>query len=203
MFQKYLTHDKLLVRFGSLLGLVLVGFLGAWTISYFLLPEGVLRGKSAAQALAGNDLAGGSVWWEWLRILAINLGAMGLFIVINLFRTGGNIPLGYVAVIVNALMFGVIIGTNSFTLSQGGKIPPSFGILGSSGLYEIAAYALAAAATASISKYRLVGKWGEKMSLPKIPSVIRERYVGIFLAIVILVVACGWEAYRVARVLAE
>jgi hypothetical protein len=199
MFQKYLLHEKLPVRFGSLFGFVLIVFLGAWTVSYFLLPEGILLGKTATQALAGNDLAGGSVYLEWLRILALNLGMMAVFVAINLFRAGGNVPLGYVAVAVNALLFGVIIGTNSFTLSQGGKIPPSLGIFGSSGIYEIAAYVLAAAATVSISKYRLVGKWGEKMSLPKLPAVIRERNLGVLLAIAILVMACGWEAMRVAQ----
>lgn len=198
MLQRYLMHDKLLVRFGLLMGVVSLIFLGVWTASYFLLPEGILRGKSAAQNLAGNDLAGGSVWLEWLRILAINLLAMILIIVANLFRTGGNIPLGYITVILHSVIFGVVIGTNSFTLSQGGKLPPSIGIFGSSGIYEIAAYAFASAATSSISKYRLVGKSGEKITTPKIPSVIRERNVGILLALVILAIACGWEAYRVA-----
>jgi hypothetical protein len=203
IFKRYLLHDKLLVRFGSLLGVVLVVFLSAWTISYLFLPEGVLLGKTAAQALAGNDLAGGSVYLEWLRIFALNLGMMGLFVAANLFRAEGNVPMGYIAVAANALMFGAIIGTNSFTLSQGAKIPPSLGIFGSSGIYEIAAYVLAAAATVSISKYRLVGKWGEKMSLPQIPSVIRERNAGVLLAIAILVIACGWEAYRVSLALSS
>ncbi len=45
MFQKYLLHDKLLVRFGGLLASIFVIFLGAWTISYFFLPEGVLVGE--------------------------------------------------------------------------------------------------------------------------------------------------------------
>jgi hypothetical protein len=202
MFEKYLLHSRLLVRFGSLLGVVLVVILGAWTVSYFLLPEGVLRGKSAAQALAGSDLAGGSVWLEWLRILAINLGVMCLFVAANLFRSAGNSPLGYVAVGVNAMIFGVVIGTNSFTLSHGGKLPPSWGIFGSTGLYEIAAYVLAAAATASIGKYRLVGKWGEKIISTYAQSVTRERNVGIVLAIAALTVACGLEAYRISLALA-
>jgi len=94
------------------------------------------------------------------------------------------------------------IGPNSFTLSQGTKIPPSLGIFGSSGIYEIAAYVLAAAATVSISKYRLVGKWGEKIVSIKTLPVIRERNVGVLLAMAILVFACGWEAYRVAQAIA-
>jgi hypothetical protein len=202
LFHKYLLNDKLLIRFGSFFGVVLVLFLLAWTIGYFFLPEGILLGKSASQALAGSDLAGGSVWLEWLRILALNLAMMAFFVAANLLRANGNVPLGYVAVAVNAVLFGVIIGTNSFTLSQGAKIPPSLGILGSSGIYEIAAYVLAVAATVSISKYRLIGKWGEKMSLPKIPSMVREQNVGMLLAVAVLAVACGWEAVQVAQALA-
>jgi hypothetical protein len=198
MFEKFLMHDRLLVRFGSLLGVIMIVFLGVWIIGYIFLPEGVLLGKTATQALAGNDLAGGSIYLEWLRIFSLNLGMIGLFVAANLLRASGNVPLGYVAVAVNTLMFGVIIGTNSFTISQGAKIPPSFGIFGSTGLYKIVAYVLAVAATGSISKYRLIGKWGEKMSLPQLPSMIRERNVGVSLAIVILALACGWEAYRVS-----
>ena len=79
MFKRYLIHDKLLVRFGTLLGVVMAVFLSAWTLSYFFIPEGVLRGRLVGQVLAGNDLAGGSVWlaitilllacgWEAYRI---------------------------------------------------------------------------------------------------------------------------------------
>jgi hypothetical protein len=198
MFQKYYLHDKLLVRFGSLLAFTSVVFLGAWFVSFYLLPEGILRGKSAAQALAGNDLAGGSLWLEWLRIFALNLGAMVIIVAVNLFRTGGNLPLGYVTVVMHAMIFSIFIGTNSFTLSQGGKLPPSLEIFASSGIYEMAAYVLAATSTASISKYRLVGKWGEKINAVNNPSVVRQRNVGLALSIAILAVACGWEAVRVA-----
>ena len=92
-----------------------------------------------------------------------------------------------------------VLGTNSFTLSIGGRLPPSMAIFGSSGLYEIAAYVLAATATVSISRYRLVGTWykqtTEKMVAPKSRSVLRERNVGVLLAVAILAIACGWEAY--------
>jgi hypothetical protein len=201
VLKRYLMHDKLLVRFGTLLGVVMAAFLSAWTMSYFFLPEGVLRGRSVAQVLAGNDLAGGSVWLEWLRILAYNLGAMLLLVVApNVLRTEGGYPFGYWTVSVLAIAFGIVIGTNSLSLSLGGKLPPTLAVFGSSGLYEFTAYVLAAAATASISKYRLVGKWPkqkiEAVIPPQAKSVIQERYMGILLAITILVIANGWEAYR-------
>lgn len=204
MFQKYLLHDKLLIRFGSLLGFVLIVFFTAWTVSYFLLPEGALRGRTVSQVLAGNDLAGGSVWLEWLRILAINLGVM-FFLVIapNVIRTTGDLPLGYSTVTILAVVFGIAMGTNSFALSLGGKLPPSIVVFGSSGLYEIIAYVLAATATVSISKYRLVGQW-PKQTIEKIvhannQPVSRERNVGIMLAVAILSIACGWEAYSFSQ----
>jgi hypothetical protein len=207
MFKRYLMHDKLLIRFGSLLGLVIVIFFGAWTLSYLFLPEGILRGRNVGQVLAGDDLAGGSVWLEWLRIFAINLGVMLLVIIApNVFRTEAGYPLGYITAALIAMMFGVILGTDSFTLSMGGKIPPTVAILESSGLYEITAYVLAAAATTSITKYRLVGKWPqqkvEKMASLQTNSVFLERNVGIFLAITILLIACGWEAYRFSLAIA-
>ncbi len=200
MFKRYLMHDRLLIRFGTLLGVVMLIFLGTWTVSYVLLPEGLLRGRTAAQVLAGTDLAGGSVWLEWLRLLALNLGIMGFVIIApNLVRTPGDIPLGYSTVTLQAVVFGMIVGTNSFSVSLGGKLPPSLAIFGSTGLYEIAAYALAATATVSIARYRLIGTW-PKQKTSIIPTqttaVIRERTVGVLLAIALLVAACGWEAYR-------
>ena len=182
-------------------------FLSAWTLSYFFIPEGVLRGRLVGQVLAENGLAGGSVWLEWLRIFAINLGVMLLLAVApNVFRTEGGYPFGYSLVTLLAVVCGITLGTNSFTFSLGGKIPPTVAIFGSSGLYEITAYVLAAAATTSISKYHLVGKWPKQTIAAIVPpqaeSVIQERYAGILLAITILLIACGWEAYRISLAIA-
>ena len=204
MLKKYLMHPKLLVRFGALLGVVMAALLGAWILSYLLLPEGLLRGRTAAQALAGNDLAGGSVWLEWLRLLAINLGALFISIIApNLFRTEKDYPLGYTSTTLVAVVFGVTLGTDSFSLPMGGKMLPTLAIFGSSGLYEIIAYVLAAAATISISRYRLLGS-GFKQTVeaiipPKTKPVIKQRFIGVLLAITILVTACGWEAYRFSQ----
>jgi hypothetical protein len=207
-FKQYLIHDKLPIRFGSLLAVVLVIFLSAWTLSYLFLPEGILRGRNVAQVLAGNDLAGGSIWLEWLRIFAINLGVMLILIIgPNIFQTEGGFPLGYSSISLLAVIFGVTLGTNSFALSLGGKLLPTTAIFESSGLYEIIAYVLAATATTSISKYRLIGKWPKQTIEKIIPlqnySMIQERNVGIILAITILIIACGWEAYKFSIAIAS
>jgi hypothetical protein len=208
IFKQYMMHDKLLIRFGALLVVVLVIFFCAWTLSYLFLPEGILRGRNVAQVLAGSDLAGGSIWLEWLRIFAINLGVMLIVIISpNLFRTEGGFTLGYSTISLLAVIFGVAFGTNSFTLSLGGKLLPTMAIFESSGLYEITAYVFAATATTSISKFRLIGKWPKQTFEKIVPlqdnSMIQERNVGIILAITILIIACGWEAYRFSLAIAS
>jgi hypothetical protein len=205
VIKSFLLHDKLLIRFAALLGLVLTVFLSVWTLSFLILPEGVLRGRLVGQALTGQDLAGGSVWLEWLQIFTINLVVMLLLVVApNLFRTEIRYPLGYITVTLLVIVNAITLGTNSFSLSLGEKIPPSMIIFGSSGLYEIIAFVLAAAATISISRFHLVGKWPKQtitMIIPtKTKSVIQERLVGIILAVTILLITCGWEAYRVSQV---
>ncbi|MBN2003667.1 MAG: hypothetical protein JXA21_09950 [Anaerolineae bacterium] len=160
MLRRYLLHDNIFIRFAALWGSVMTLFLAAWTLSYLFLPEGLLQGRNLAQTLAGETLTGGSVWLEWLRLLAINLAVMlGVVVAPNVLRTARDYPLGYSTVTLLTLLFAVTLGANSFTLSVGGKQPSTLAIFTSSGLYEVTAYLLAAAATCSLAKYRLVGQW--------------------------------------------
>jgi hypothetical protein len=203
MIKRFLLHERLVVRFLALLGVVSMVFLVIWALSYAFLPEGLLKGRTGAQALAGDDLTGGSAWLEWLRIFVINLGVMLLVLVpANLLRTEGNYPLGYVSVSMVAAVCAVTLGTNSFTLSMEGRMPPTLAVFGSSGVYEIAAYVLAVAATVSIARWRIAGNRTEPVAPTRDRSVVRQRNSGIALAVATLAIACGWEAYRVAQVLA-
>jgi hypothetical protein len=196
---RYLLHDDLLVRFPALLLADAVVLLAAWTLGYLLLPEGILAGRTGAAVLAGTDLAGGSVVLEAARLLAINLAVVGCAIVApNLVRQGGY-PLGYSALAVITAVFGVTIGTNSFAVSLGGKMPLSLEVFGSSGLYEIAAYALAAAATVSIVRWQVVGSKAERVPPVTDRAAIRQRNAGVAAALVILVLACTFEAYRFSQ----
>ena len=207
VFKHYLLHDRLLIRFMALLGIVVVIFVGVWALSYLFLPEGILRGRSLGQILAGNDLAADSILVEWLRIFAINLGVMLLHVVANVWRTEHDYPLGYITVVTLPILYAVTLGTDSFTLSQGGKMPPSLAVLGRSGPYEIAAYILAATATHSIAKYRLKGRWPKQTSEAIVSNHIfrlaREQWIGLVLAIAILLVSNAWEAYRIMLYFAE
>ena len=196
---RYLLHDDLLVRFPALLLADAVVLVAAWMLGYLLLPEGFLAGRTGAAVLAAGDLAGGSVVLEAVRLLAINLVAVVFAIIApNLVRQGGY-PLGYGTLATITAVFGVTIGTNSFAVSLGGKIPPSLEVFGSSGLYEIAAYALAAASTVSIVRWRVVGSKAERVRPMTDRRAIGQRNVGVAVALIILVLARMVEAYRFSR----
>jgi hypothetical protein len=202
-FARYLLHDDLLVRFPALLLADAVVFLVAWTLAYLLLPEGLLTGRTGAAVLAGGDLAGGSVVLEAARLLAINLAVVECAIVApNLIRQGGW-PLGYSSLAVVTAVFGVTIGTNSFAVSLGGKIPPSLEVFGSSGLYEIAAYALAAASTVSIVRWEVIGPKAVRMPPAPDRGANRQRNVGVAVALVVLALACLFEAHRFSQAISS
>jgi hypothetical protein len=78
---RFLCHERLLVRFISLVGICTVLFLIAWTFSYSFLPEGVMRGRTGS-VIAGDEGAA-SFHLEFLRIAAFNLVAMGLIVAAN------------------------------------------------------------------------------------------------------------------------
>ena len=196
---RYLLHDNLLVRFPALILGNAIVLVAAWTLGYLLLPEGLLAGRTGAAVLAGGDLAGGSVALEAVRLLAINLAVVSFAIIApNLIRQGGY-PLGYSSLAVITAVFGVTIGTNSFAVSLGGKLAPSLAVFGSSGLYEIAAYALAAAATVSLVRWEVVGSKAVRVPWAHDHRAIGQRTVGVAVALVVLVLACLLEAYRFSQ----
>jgi hypothetical protein len=200
---RYLLHDSLLIRFPALLLADAVVLVAAWTLGYLLLPEGILAGRTGAAILAGDDLAGGSVVLEAARLLAINLVVVaGAILAPNLVRQRGY-PLGYGTLATITAVFGLTIGTNSFAVSLGGKMPLSLEVFGSSGLYEIAAYALAAASTVSIVRWQIVGSKAERVPPVTDRPTTRQRNVGVAAALVILGLACVFEAYRFSRAISS
>lgn len=182
-------------------------FLCGWTFSYFSLPEGILRGRLSGHLLGSNGLTGGSVWLEWLRLFAINASVMLLLMIApNVLLTEGGFPFGYGTVTLQSVLCSAVLGTDSFAIPLGRKMPPTVSFIWSPGFLEISAYVLAAAATISISRYRLVGKWPKQTIEKLVPSrakfVISECRMGLFLATAILLTSCGWEAYRISLAVA-
>lgn len=196
-----LTHRRLPVRFGALVLVAAVIFVVGWALAYLLLPEGLLRGRTAGAALAG-DQAADSLWLEWLRILAINLAvAAAVFVLPNLLRTPRGIPLGNVAVLVMVTLAAVVTGTNSFSVQTGtsASLAPSLEILSHPGPYELVAYLLATASTFRIGRWQLEGRWPHSTTkpLPPQPAQHAEIWVGLGAATLVLALTAAWEATNI------
>ncbi|QCX27687.1 hypothetical protein [Nocardioides jishulii] len=83
-------------------------------------------------------------------------------------------------------------------MPETGKIAPSFHWLVTPGFYELAAYALAAAAAYQISRWQDVKIHGRTRAVRIQPSQRGRRSPqvgwGLVVAMVVLIAASGWEA---------
>lgn len=196
---RLLLARRLGIRYATLLSLGVVTFVVCQTIAYWWLPDGLLRGRSIG-ALAAGDAAADSFTAEWSRIVAFNgLILFLVYVPANLIRFSNGVPLGYFTVVAMQGYFGVVTGTNSFTLSsQDGKIAPSLYWLLTPGFYELAAYALAVAATYEISRWQDVRVHGKTKTVRFHPSeggwTNPQVRIGLALATVALVSTNAWEA---------
>jgi len=197
--KQLLCHERLYVRFLALFGLGAVLFTLTWTLSYFFLPEGVLRGRTGSAILAGDEAADSFIA-EWLRIVALNLIGVSLVVVANRIYRYKGFPLGYLIPPAMLAMYATCLGTNSFSIPLPERMAPSLAIFGRSGLYEMAALTLVAVSTHSINLYK-VTRFIPPTYEPIIPkpkfSLTIEQWVGLGLAIAVLLAANAREAYMI------
>lgn len=111
-----LTEQNVMKRIlWAYLILYLVPTLTAFAAGYFFLPEGFLRGGSSttpAEIVAQQI----GFWPQFLSTIGFNLGLILLFgTVLNTLRLLG-LPGGYIYIFVQAIMGGIIAGTNSFVV---------------------------------------------------------------------------------------
>jgi len=194
-----LCHERLYVRFLALFGLGVVLFTLAWTLSYLFLPEGVLRGRTGGAMLVGDEAAG-SFLAEWLRIVAVNLFSGSLIVVANRIYRFRGYPFGYIIPLAWLTMYAICLGTNSFSIQLPERMAPSLAVFGRTGLYEMAAFTLAAVATYSINLYevtRFIPPTYEPVTPKPKFSLTLEQWVGLGLAIAVLLAANAREAYMI------
>ena len=147
-----LTHASPVRRALTATGIALVLWFGAWTISYLILSEGILRDAMSARVpddiLARPDTLAATIF-TWNLIFGVGSIVIGSFFAI------GPLSLGYFAPWWWALGYGVALGTNSFVVTVPGKIAPRIDILWEHiGAPEILGYLLVAAALANIHVWR-------------------------------------------------
>jgi hypothetical protein len=185
------------------LSAVAVGaFVCCWSLAFFFLPAGLLRGRTGGAVLAGGDRAASSFVAELARIFAVNFALVAVVVVApNLLRTRRGVPLGYWSAMTMIAVAGVVTGTNSFSIQVGSadKLAPSLELLGNPGPYELAAYVLATTATYGIGRWQLVGRWPHSTA-PRItpePVNVRNVVLGLCAATTLLFAMAAWEAHRI------
>lgn len=133
----WLQHERLSIRIGTTLSIGYLSLFAAWTVGYYFLPERLLQNQlSGGVAMAPKGLLPLA-----LRLFGYNLALPGLLTsALSLMQTGGY-SLGYNVPFVNASLYGLWLGTNSFSVPMPERLAPTLALFWSrSGPYEMAAF---------------------------------------------------------------
>jgi len=198
--QYLLGSDKVIIRFISLYIIGLVLFFISWTIAYYLLPEGILRGFGVLGRLAG-DKAADTMGREFIQILGLNLIGVSFIVIGNYILRVKYFSFGYLVPLAWMIMYGATLGTNSFSIQLEEAMAPTLAVFSRSGLYEMMAGVLLAVATNSISVNYSESISSKSKPIPKGKRVHlkKEQWVAIGIAILILVGAALREAYMIVN----
>ncbi|MFC4357959.1 hypothetical protein ACFO0N_08365 [Halobium salinum] len=197
----YVNHENVAVRFVSLWTVLMALFVATWYASYYFLPEGLLRSTNTATLLPEYA---GSVWREFLAIIAINLVTCLIVAAANTFRSVRT-PMGYVVVTVIWLQGAVVWGTNSLAI-EAGRLAPSLSVLlGRSGLFELTAYVAVAVATRELYLWhqRSGPRWREEFERVRSPRdwrLSRNEWLVLLGGLLLLAAANYREAVMISQV---
>ena len=195
MENKFLFNDSIIVRFISLFVIGAILFTAVWYLSYHLLPEGILQGKTGSAIIVGSDAAP-TMLEEWGTIVMYNLGALLLVALVNLIRYLDRIPLGYITPLGMITMYAVFLGTNSFSMPMAEPMAPTLAVLGRGGPYEMTAFILMAVATYNQSRIALTKEEMHSLKdihrIDPVPRMSLEQWAGVGLAIAMILLA-GWR----------
>ncbi|NLW42544.1 MAG: hypothetical protein GXY89_05355 [Tissierellia bacterium] len=162
--KRNMTSDNVGVRIITTYICLLIIFISVTIVSYYLLPQSLLRNKHPLQNWdTSPDLAISTI-----QILSYNLISVVVILFANLFSNRKNkthyfMPLGYTTFFVLILINAVTLGTWSFSFGTGGipladRIIRIFDIFHSAGLWEMSGQLFILCATAKISLVMIDGK---------------------------------------------
>ncbi len=190
MLMDWLQSDKLTRRIVSGLTLGLACMYLTWAIGYFLLPEGVLRGKTGAGFVSDLLPERASVF-----LLALIWNGVIAFVVVPLVSLLAirRLSLAYLLALGNFVLYGIFLGTNSFSNPRPEALPPNLAVFMATGPWEIGAYMLVAVTFANRYRFRQehwlfgnmtrVTRQNEKMSI--------AQWLTLVVA-VIVIIATAW-----------
>ena len=156
-FRKNLTSENVYTRIAATYILFMAVFFTITIVSYFLLPEGLLRGKHPAQ----NWDTSNHLLLSTLQIFLFNQLSVVVILIGNIFSSRKNpeqnfLPIGYLAFFAQISINAVTLGTWSFSVITEAvplldRIVRTFDIFHRAGLWEMSGQLLILCATAKIS----------------------------------------------------
>lgn len=163
-FHEKLSSNSLKKRICSTAILFLIVFFGVTIISYYFLPEGLLKNKNPLQSWETSDnsfiLALQIFFYNQLSVLVIVLGS--LFGQKKEWETN-YFSFGYLAFFTMICINGIVLGTWSFSVESEpaylpGRIIRTFDLVHRGGLWEMAGQLLITCSTAHIAVVLTNGK---------------------------------------------
>lgn len=196
--KKLLNSDKIIIRFFGLYLLSMSFLFLSWLIAYYFLPEGLLRGKTPLNNLAG-DSAASSLVSEFLIIFSLNIAASSVIVVGNYILRVKYFAFGYLVPLAWTILYGVTLGTNSFTFTMAEKMAPTIRVFLRSGPYEMMAAVLLAVATDCISINKSNSFFEKSEPIPRLKrgKMKPENWLAAAVSILILAAAAFREAYMI------
>lgn len=194
--KKHIMNEKIAIRLLSLLTIGIILFIISWILGYYFMPEGLFQGKVVSSKVVGAEKST-TFLAEWGKIAGYNLGVIILMVMLNLILWLDLFPLGYMMVFGNVALYGLFIGTNSFTIPMPERMAPSFVIFTRSGPYEMLGFILVAAATYNQSRFALTNESHRITSVPKISF---EQWLGFGFGVLFILLAAWHEASMIMAV---
>lgn len=196
--KKILGSDRIIIRFLGLYLLSLILLFLSWFIAYYFLPEGLLRGRTFLNTLAG-DAASSSLLIEFFKIFILNIAAFSFIIFGNYILRVKYFAFGYLVPLAWTILYGITLGTNSFTFTMAEKMAPTLRVFFRSGPYEMMAAVLLAVATdcISINSSNSFFEKSEPVLKFKRGKMKKENWLAAFISILILAAAAFREAYMI------
>lgn len=190
------TQDNVFKRILWLYGLFTLLSNASFLVGYYLLPEGFMRG-SPMMATGEVVASAVSFWPQFGLTLLINVGLITIIGVGTNLQQVRNFHAGYIVPIILGINGGLIVGTNSFLMSDLSHYNVRDGMaLGISiGELEMLAYIITIAATVKfgIYQYRNLLDWKPtKLKRLRDVRLSRQEILCLIIAMLLLIIA----AYR-------
>jgi len=180
-------------------------FVPVTVLSFYLLPEGVLRGK---HPIISTLKFSSDLWTSTLQIFGYNLIPTFLIIGANLLAQqsrlseGKYVPIGYTAFWGLTVLFAVVVGTWSFEVITAApsllrRLARILDVFHHAGLLEFSAYLLAAATSFNFTLWYSNRKEIVASRAWRDTNLTRPEKVFLMLAFVLLLCAAFVESYAI------